>query len=112
MEADKPGRREDIQVMEKIIHIDDKGRKYDAWKGSDGNNILIGPPEDIVDALGMPEPFATNLHNVLHARGVIKYRDACKQNILQGALQEALNIDVQRLTEAYFRYEQDGGHDE
>jgi len=97
--------------MEKIIHIDEKGRKYDAWKGANDMAIIIGPPEGIVDVLGLPEPFATNLHNVLHARGVIKYRDACKPNIIQGALQEALSIDVQRLNEAYFRYEQDGGND-
>jgi len=98
--------------MEKIIHVDEKGRKYDAWKGSGDQSIIIGPGEGIVDTLGLPEPFATVMHNCLHARGIIKYKDACKPNAIKGALQEALRIDEQRLNEAYFRYEQDGGHDE
>ena len=96
--------------MEKITHIDDKGRKYIAWKGELGMNIIIGPPEGVVDVLGLPEPFATNLHNVLFARGIMNQRDASRPNALLGALQEALSIDVQRLNEAYFRYKQDGGH--
>lgn len=98
--------------MEKTTHIDEKGRKYVAWKGEGGMDIIIGPPELIVDELGLPEPFATNLHNVLFSRRIINLVDACKPNALLGALQEALNIDVQRLNEAYFRYYQDGGHDE
>jgi len=98
--------------MEKIIHIDEKGRKYDAWKGTDDLIVIIGPGEGVVDFIGLPEPFATKLHNVLHDRGVIQYKDACKPNMILGALQEALSIDVQRLNEAYFRYEQNGGHDE
>jgi hypothetical protein len=96
--------------MEKIVHIDEKGRKYDALKSESGMVITIGPHEGVVDALGLPEPFATSLHNVLHARGILNYKDACKPQNLQGALQEALLIDAQRLNEAYFRYEQqDGG---
>jgi hypothetical protein len=98
--------------MEKIIHVDEKGRKYDAWKGTDDLAIIIGPGEGLVDTLGLPEPFATSVHNCLHARGIITFRDACKPNALKGALQEALNVDEQRLNEAYFRHEQDGGHDE
>ena len=96
--------------MEKITHIDDKGRKYIAWKGEHGMNIIIGPPEGVVDVLGLPEPFATKLHNVLFARNIMNQRDAGRPNALFGALQETLNIDVQRLNEAFFRYYQDGGH--
>lgn len=100
-------------TMEKTTHIDEKGRKYEAWKGaSSDTDIIIGPPELIVDELGLPEPFATNLHNVLFSRRIINLVDAGRPNALLGALQEALNIDVQRLHEAYFRYYQDGGHDE
>lgn len=99
--------------MEKIVVTDEKGRNYDAWKGVDGFDIIIGPPEDVCDTLGIPEPIATRLHNILHTRGIIKYKDACKPNALRGALQDALSIDEQKLNEAYFRYEQeDGGHDE
>ena len=96
--------------MEKIVHIDDKGRKYDAWKGADDLIIIIGPPEGLVDSLNIPEPFATNLHNVLHARNLFHYKDvASKPQSLIGALQEALSIDMQRLSEAFFRYEQEVG---
>lgn len=98
--------------MEKTVHIDEKGRKYEAWKGEGGLDIIIGPPESVVDVLGLPEPFATNLHNVLFSRRIINQMDAGRPNALLGALQEALSIDVQRLHEAYFRYYQDGGHDE
>ena len=96
--------------MEKIITTDEKGRKYYAWKGEGGLDIIIGPPEGAVDILELPEPFATNLHNVLFARGIMNQKDASRPNALLGALQEALSIDVQRLNEAYFRYYQDGGH--
>ena len=98
--------------MEKITHIDDKGRKYIAWRGEGGMDIIIGPPEGVVDVLGLPEPFATDLHNVLFARGIINQRDASRPNALLGALQETLSVNVQRLNEAYFRYFKDGGHDE
>lgn len=96
--------------MERIVHTDEKGRKYDAWKGLEDMIVIIGPPEGMVDELKIPEPFATNLHNILHARGLLNYRTvSVKSQVLLGALQEALNIDVQRLNEAYFRYEQEVG---
>ena len=73
----------------------------------DGELIIpIGPPIDIVDALNLPEPFATNLHNALHQRGLINYAAVSRNpNALQGALQEVLMLDVQKLTEIFFRYE-------
>ena len=96
--------------MEKIIHIDEKGRKYEAWRGEGDMVIIIGPPEGVVDMLDLPEPFATKLHNVLFARRILNIRDAGRPNALLGALQETLSVDVQRLHEAYFRYDQDGGN--
>jgi len=83
------------------------GRKYRAI--SDGvNSIVMGPPEGLVDDLGFPEPFATSLHNILCARGLLAYNDVVRRpREMQGALQEALSLDVQRLTEAYFKYSQE-----
>lgn len=95
--------------MERVVYTDERGRNYDAWKGADDMVIPIGPPDGVVDSLGLPEPFATRLHNCLHARGVLTLRDASKPNILLGALQDALSLDVQRLNEAYFRYEEEVG---
>lgn len=94
--------------MERIIHTDEKGRRYDAWKGSGDQVVLIGPPEEIVDAIGLPEPFATRLHNILHDRGLLNSREVSRRSKeLFSALQEALSVDVQRLNEAYFQYEQE-----
>jgi len=85
--------------MEKIVYEDPiTHRKYDALKEGD-QTMIVGPPEGLVDELGLPEPFATNLHNIMHARGIFTYTQASRNNVLQGALQEALTIDAQRLTE-------------
>ena len=89
--------------MERVEHVRG-GRKYSAL--SDGANVIIeGPPEGLVDEMGFPEPMATNLHNALFERGMLKYEDVVRRpRELQGALQEALQIDIQKLTEAYFRF--------
>lgn len=91
--------------MDRIEHTDEKGRKY--WAFSNGEEkIIIGPPEGLVDTLSLPEPFATNLHNALFNRGILHYQDIVRSgNALFGILQEVLQVDVQRLTEAFFKYE-------
>lgn len=94
--------------MNRIEHEDDKGRKYDAWQDAEGNIIIIGPPDGLVETMGLQEPTATNLHNALHRRKILNYRDAsANPKDLQGALNEALLIDLQRIHEAYYRYEQE-----
>lgn len=91
--------------MQKIEHRDPlTGRLYEAL--SDGSAlIIIGPPEGLVDAMHLPEPFATNLHNSLYNRHVFTFREAQNPKTIQGALQEALQIDVQKLTEIFLTYE-------
>lgn len=85
--------------------ITENGRNYEAYE-EDGMVIPVGPGDRIVDTIGLPEPFATNLHNALHRRGILVYADVQKKpKELQGALQEALMIDVQKLQEAFYRYE-------
>lgn len=97
-----------MEYIEQVIG----DRKYKALTDGSDNAIIIGPPEGLVDDLDLPEPFASNLHNVLYARGVFTYRDVVRNpRNLQGALQEALSLDVQKLTEAYFKYSQEV-HDE
>lgn len=91
--------------MEKIEHTDPlTHRMYEALKNGD-HILIIGPPEGLVDELGLPEPFATNLHNILYRRRIFTYTQASRNGVLQGALQEALTIDAQRLTEAFKNYE-------
>lgn len=93
-----------METIEQVIG----GRKYWVLKDGGDNSIPIGPPEGLVDDLGLPEPFATTLHNTLCARGLMTYRDVVRNpKNLQGALQEALSLDVQKLTEAYFKYSQE-----
>jgi hypothetical protein len=100
--------------MEQIEHTDGRGRKYKAFR--EGENVLIiGPPEDLVDELELPESFATNLHNVLYRRGIFSFQDAAKNmNNLIGALQEAYRLDAQKLTAAFFEHEgaSNGGRNE
>lgn len=84
------------------------GRLYKAMQDGD-SHIVIGPPEDLMEWLKLPEPTATNLHNALYRRGVLTYKDVTtRQNMLAGALQEALNLDAQRLTEAFFILQKEG----
>jgi hypothetical protein len=93
-----------MEICEQVIG----GRKYVGYSDGNGNVILKGPPEGLVDDLKLPEPLATTLHNVLYARGLLTYDDVMKRSKeLIGALQEALNLDVQRLQEAYFKYAQE-----
>lgn len=91
--------------MEQIEHTDHRGRKYKAFK--DGDAVLVvGPPEDFLDELGIPEPFATTLHNILFNRGIFSFKDAArKPQELTGALQECYRLDAQKLMEALFKYE-------
>ena len=91
--------------MKKKTVTDSSGRHYEVYEEGD-MTIPIGPPERVVDVLGLPEPLATNLHNELHLRGIMTYADASRNpKSLQGALQSVLSLDVQKLTEAFLQYE-------
>lgn len=92
-----------------IIDVEMRGRWYKAY--SDGTQtIIIGPPEGMVDKLGLSEPFATTLHNVLYNRGILNYGILSKRpNEVIGALQESLLLDAQKLTQAFYEYENPGG---
>lgn len=93
--------------MEQIEYIDPiNQRKYRALQ--DGDQLMkIGPPEGLVDEMDLPEPFATRLHNALYRRHVYTFAEASKGTVLFGALQEALNVDVQRLSEVFASFEKE-----
>lgn len=87
------------------------GRKYRAYVSPDeqmGAYAVIGPPEGLVDELGLPEPFATRLHNILYERGIMSAKDASRPNAIAGALQEAYQVDAQKIVERYFLVEKEG----
>jgi len=94
--------------MEETIHTDELGRKYKAYSDGQGAIIIVGPPDGLLDELHLPEPFATNLHNVLFSRGIFNYQIASRGSALAGALQEALLLDAQKLLEAYYHLELGG----
>jgi hypothetical protein len=92
-----------------VQEVIENGRKYKAHVSPDaqaGAYIIIGPP-DVVDQLGLPEPFATRLHNILYERGIMTAKEATRPNVIQGALQEAYLVDAQKLVEAYFNFEKE-----
>lgn len=99
--------------MEQAEWVDPKNdRKYRVYRDGTGNDIIVGPPEGMVDTLKLPEPFATTLHNILYDRGLFNSAAVSKDpRALIGALQEAMNLDVQRLTEAFWKYEQEVSHE-
>lgn len=99
--------------MKVITYTDERGRNYqvelprEAPDSDVHMGIFLGPP-DVVDSLELPEPFATDLHNQLHRRGIMTLDDIKKNpNGLEGALKSALKIDVQMLHNAYQTEEMD-----
>lgn len=64
--------------------------------------IVVGPPLELVDDLGLPEPIATRFHNALYIRGLYDYLSVVKRKQdLFGAWQSALNIDTETILEAF-----------
>lgn len=91
-----------------LKEIELEGRKYKAYVSPDeqeGAYVIVGPPEGLVDELGVPPEFATRLHNIFYQRGILSYADAAKKNAIIGALQEALNIDAQLIVEKFHKFE-------
>lgn len=69
--------------------------------------VPVGPP-NVVDDLGLPEPFATNLHNQLFMRKLYTAEDVRKNTqALQGAIMTAMAVDVSTVYESYTRLEVD-----
>lgn len=95
--------------MKKETIKSESGRNQEVYQEGD-MTVPIGPPERVVDILGLPEPIATNLHNELHRRNLLTFADVSRNpHSLQGALQAVLGLDAQKLSEAYWKYENSGG---
>jgi len=93
--------------MKKVTYTDERGRKYlvrladDIPDSEAHKGIPIGPP-DIADVLGLPEPFATKLHNTLFDRKLWSIKEVKQQkDCLRGVMQAVLQIDVHTLHNAY-----------
>lgn len=86
------------------------GRKYRAMVSPDeqsGAYVIIGPPEGLVDEMGIPEPYATTLHNILYERKIFTYKDVSYRNNAVGVLQEWLTVDSQLLSEMFLKFEKE-----
>lgn len=86
------------------------GRKYKAYVSPDeqqGAYVIIGPPEGMVDELGLPADIATKLHNALYYRGVFTSGDAAKKGVLTGVIQEVYLLEAQTLLEKFQEFEKE-----
>jgi hypothetical protein len=89
--------------------MDQRGRMYrsvipDGAPDSEAPlGMILGPP-DVADYVGLPEPIATRLHNILHKKGLFSMKEVKRDsNALFSALQLALRVDVHMLMDAYVK---------
>jgi uncharacterized membrane protein len=100
--------------MKQVEYIDPKGRKYLRMVENAESEemfqygINIGPPEGIVDGLGLPDKIATELHNQLYQRKLWNIKDINKNpKAVFAALQASFRINQQMIVNAYMQYEQE-----
>lgn len=99
--------------MKLTDYEDERGRKYrvrlpDSASEKDAEmGVPVGPP-DVVEALGLPEPFATRLHNMLFDHQLWSLKAVRKKpKLLFHILQRALKVDIQLLMHAFRELERD-----
>ncbi len=97
--------------MRELDYTDEIGRTWrvalpDGVPAEDAPlGVPIGPPP-VADVLGLPEPWATRLHNELHRRGLYRLRDVqLRPQEVQAALQAACRLDVVAIVNAYAELE-------
>lgn len=88
----------EIEMRKYLAHISPEA-------GTPGGMIIIGPPEGLVDTLGLTGEIATRLHNILFDRKLFTYKDISRPGVALGALQDALSVDAQKLAEAFAMFE-------
>lgn len=89
------------------VHASVGDRLYETMQSGD-HAMIVGPHEGLVDELGLPAEAATRLHNILYRRKLYNYTQASShpQEVF-GAIQEFYALDVQKLVEAFYRFEQE-----
>lgn len=95
-------------MQEQTVEVN--GRKYRAIVSPDmpaGAYIIVGPPEGLVDELDLPESVATNLHNILFDRGIFTAKEASRNGVLRGVVQELYQLETQRLYEKFLNFEKE-----
>ena len=88
--------------------VDEKGRKYQAHTDDSnppGGYIVIGPPEGLVDTLGLPDHVATRLHNILYERKLFNLKSLSGRGIAHSVIQELYSVDAQKLSDAFLNFE-------
>ena len=94
--------------MRKVEWTDFRGRKFLSVledhepDESAPYGILLGPPPDVADDLGLPEDTATQLHNQLFHRGLLAKADVTRRpQELHAALMAAMKMNVQKIMAKY-----------
>lgn len=91
----------------KVEHREIDERLYETMEIGEVR-MIVGPHEGLVDTLGLSPEAATRLHNILYRRKIYNYAQAAKHPMeLRGAIQEFYDFDVQKLQEAFYRFEQE-----
>jgi hypothetical protein len=97
-----------------VLWISGDGRKYNSIipigaKDADASKgVKYGPPD--LDVLGLPTDVRVRLHNELFARGLFTYEQVRRNlNEVIGAIQQAVRLDAQLVSEAYYRKEHPDG---
>jgi hypothetical protein len=93
--------------MRVVDYTDERGRKYSvklppgAPDSEAEKGIPIGPP-DVVDALGLPEPMATEIHNKLFEHKIFTAKDAARNpQKLHSVIQSTFKLCTARMMEAF-----------
>jgi hypothetical protein len=87
-------------------YTDSEGRKWavmlpdEAIAGSESMGLPIGPPS--LEPLGLPLEVEVRLHNQLYERELFTERDVKARRLhVQGAIQAALKVDVEKIVQLY-----------
>lgn len=94
------------ETVKTVEYVDSRGRKYKvalpvtAPDSAASYGTVLGPAD--IDALGLPEPYATKLHNELYARDIISATDAAaRRNDIMSAFFAVFRLDTQRIVDLY-----------
>lgn len=98
-------------VMDGIQEIN--GRMYvvkmlpDFAGAATGTPIIVGPPEGLVDSLGLSREQADRMHQILFDRRIFTFKDIARGQTAQAIMQEILQLDSQKLVEAFYKNEEE-----
>lgn len=100
---------EERPTMAERMEIID-GRQYIVKYSPDdqrGAFVTVGPPEGLVDELGLEHEVANKLHQVLFDRRIFTYAQIANDKVARGVCNEVPQVTPQALVQAFFNYEKE-----